>query len=179
MIKGDRVNIRLINENDLDFLRESRNKYRDNFFTHDYISKQQQKAWYEKYKSVFGKDLMFVIQTKDGTKIGAMSIYNIDTATRIADFGRMFVITEYQGEGYAKEAIELLVDFAFNTLRLWKLKLAVFLDNSDAIALYNSVGFKSIPRPTMIMEASNEKKNPNDPMVIPSWIEEEEYDTII
>ncbi len=135
MIKGQRVNLRLINENDLDFLRASRNLYSSNFFTHDYISKQQQKAWYEKYKSIFGKDLMFVILNKEGNKIGALSLYNIDAATRIADFGRMFIVPEQQGSGYAKEAVQLAVDFAFNTLKLWKLKLSVFLDNSNAISL--------------------------------------------
>jgi len=174
MIIGKKVNLRLIKEKDLEFLRESRNRYKDKFFTQDYITKEQQRNWYEKYKSILGKDLMFMVLLKDETKIGTISIYNIDSATRMADFGRMLILEEYQGEGYAKEAIELIIDFAFNTLKLWKLKLSTFLDSANVIALYSSCGFKAVPRPIMMMEATNSQEPFKDPLTLPGWIEDGE-----
>jgi diamine N-acetyltransferase len=171
MIKGDKIDLRLIKEGDLEFLRQVRNAYSERFFTHDYITKAQQKRWYSKYSESGGTDLMFIIQLKDGTQIGTIAVYNIDLSSRIADFGRMLILQEYEGQGYAKEATNLMVEFSFKTLKLWKIKLQVFLDNAKSIGIYNSCGFEAFPRPVMLMEATNRTESYKEPLELPGWME--------
>jgi diamine N-acetyltransferase len=174
MIRGDKVDLRLIKEKDIELLRMWRNAYHDKFFSSDFITKVQQRQWYSKYAEAGGRDLMFIIQLKDGTPIGSVAIYNIEITTRTADFGRMLIIQEYEGYGYAKEVVTLCVKFAFETLKLWKLKLSVFLDNAKAIGMYSDCGFRSMTRPVMLMEAINDHGSYTEPMELPNWIEEGE-----
>lgn len=173
MIKGEKIDLRLIKEKDIELLRQWRNAYSERFFTKDYITKAQQRQWYSKYSESIGRDLMFIIQLKDTTPIGTIALYNIDVTNRIADFGRMLLIQEYEGQGYAKESVSLILKFAFETLKLWKVKAQVFLDNAKAIGMYSSCGFDSFARPIMLMEATNRTENYKEPLELPNWIEEE------
>ena len=49
---------------------------------------------------------------------------------------------DFQGKGFGKEAMQLLVNYAFNELNLHRLQLTVFSYNVGAIKLYESIGFK-------------------------------------
>lgn len=49
---------------------------------------------------------------------------------------------DFQGKGFGKDAMELLVHYAFNELNLYRLTLTVFDYNEGAIKLYKSLGFK-------------------------------------
>ena len=49
---------------------------------------------------------------------------------------------DYQGKGYGKDAMQLLVNYGFNELNLHRLQLTVFSYNAGAIKLYDSIGFK-------------------------------------
>lgn len=154
MLKGTKVNIRLIGEGDLDLLRYWRNQHTNDFFTKDQLSPQQQRAWYQKY-SENPTDRMFIIQLKDSTPIGTVALYNISIADRTAELGRTLLLSEYRGQGYMEEAIKLLLNHTFETMRIWKIRLSVYLDNASAIALYSKCGFESTTRPIMLMEAKN------------------------
>jgi RimJ/RimL family protein N-acetyltransferase len=158
MLKGERVNLRLITEKDVSLLREWRNKNASKFFTKDEITPQQQKAWYQRYSDRSGTDYMFIVEKKDKTPMGTIALYNMDNSDRTAEVGRVLLLDEYQGEGYMTEALKLLMDFAFTKLRLYRLRLTTFLDNAAAIALYSTVGFEALPRPVMLMEVVNPDK---------------------
>ena len=154
MLKGERVDLRLISEGDLDLMRSWRNKYSDNFFTKDTITPQQQRAWYTKYSENV-TDRMFIVQLKDSTPIGEVALYNISIADRTAELGRTLLIPDYRGHGYMEEAVKLLVKHALEVMRIWKIRLNVYLDNAAAISLYHKCGFESTPRPIMLMEVKN------------------------
>lgn len=49
---------------------------------------------------------------------------------------------DFHGKGYGKEAMELLLNYAFNELNLHRIQLSVFSYNSAALKLYESLGFK-------------------------------------
>ena len=51
-----------------------------------------------------------------------------------------------RGKGYGAEAIRLLLDYAFNTLRLHNIQLYLNGDNARALACYKKVGFKEFGR---------------------------------
>ena len=48
----------------------------------------------------------------------------------------------FHGQGFGKEAMQLLVNYGFNELNLHRLSLTVFSYNQSAISLYESLGFK-------------------------------------
>lgn len=48
---------------------------------------------------------------------------------------------QYRGKGYGKEAIRLMLDFAFNEMNLYRIGLTVFEYNTNAIGLYEKLGF--------------------------------------
>ena len=48
---------------------------------------------------------------------------------------------DYHGKGYGKEAMELLINYAFNEVNLHRIQLSVFSYNESAIKLYESLGF--------------------------------------
>lgn len=170
-LKSEHLWLRPINSKDTEKLREWRNKYREYFFDSGEITNEQHKMWYTKYTSS-PTDTMFIITLLyTGQEIGTIALYNIDTGSRTAEVGRIILLDEFRGHGYAEEAVKCLVDYAFNNVRLWKLRVEAFLDNLDAIAVYARAGFKTA-RPRMILERTNAEINRSKPVCIEELEEE-------
>ena len=49
--------------------------------------------------------------------------------------------TEHRGKGYGREALTMLIDYAFQELNLRRVQLTVFAYNAPGIHLYESLGF--------------------------------------
>ncbi|HSO58507.1 MAG TPA: GNAT family protein, partial [Paenisporosarcina sp.] len=49
---------------------------------------------------------------------------------------------DFQGKGFGKDAMQLVMNYAFNELNLHRLSLTVFGYNQGAIKLYESLGFR-------------------------------------
>jgi diamine N-acetyltransferase len=169
-IESARIRLHPIDEYDLEWLRETRNKNRNNFFSAEEITKDQQISWYERYKES-NTDNMFIIATRDGQEVGTIALYNIDIGTRGAELGRVLILEEYRGNGYAEEAVRLLTDYAFKVFRLYKVRVHTHLDNLDAIAVYARAGFKTTTKPIIILEKINPDYNPKKPLVLESYDE--------
>jgi len=73
--------------------------------------------------------------------IGVTSLVNIDWKNRnaacIIDIGEK----NYWGKGYGKEALSLLLGYAFMELNLHRVSLSVYAFNARAIHLYTKLGF--------------------------------------
>jgi RimJ/RimL family protein N-acetyltransferase len=155
MLKGQNIYLKPISERDIEMLRLWRNHYGTDFFSADYITKEQQRQWYSHYMDSAGRDYMWVIISKTGEPSGTIALYNITISDRHATLGRVLVLEEYRGRGYMEEAVKLVTDYAFNVLRLYKITLSVYLDNAKALAVYSNAGFTSGKRPVMMMEKVN------------------------
>ncbi|MDQ0159609.1 GNAT family N-acetyltransferase [Alkalibacillus salilacus] len=83
-----------------------------------------------------------IIDRKNEISIGITSLINIDYKNRnaesIIDIGEK----EYWGQGYGTEALNLLLNYAFQELNLHRVSLKVFSFNEKAIKLYQKLGFK-------------------------------------
>jgi len=87
---------------------------------------------------------VFVIVIKNtGQIIGAVGIEDIEKKTdyQIAKIG-YWVGKEYWGKGYAKEAVSLVIDFAFKKLKLRKICAHVNEPNITSQKLLEKMGFK-------------------------------------
>jgi len=169
MIESERLNFKAVDESDIEWLRESRNANKDNFFDSHEITTEQQKSWYQRYKES-GVDHMFIVKLKStGENIGTIAIYDLDITKRMAILGRVLLLEEFRGKGYAEEMVKRLVRYAFDTMRLYKLKVEVHYNNIDAIVIYYKSGFKPITKPILMLERLNENINWDKPLIIESY----------
>lgn len=166
MIKGTIIDLRPLEEKDVEMIRDWRNRYKDHFFDAGEISKEQQRQWYDRYRDSVGKDNMFIVQLKDGTPIGTIALYNVDVVNRIAELGRVLLLEEFRGHGHSEAAVKMVLELAFGKMKLWKVKVAVHLDNIDAIAVYARAKFKTTTRPIVLLECTNHDIDWKKPIVI-------------
>lgn len=83
----------------------------------------------------------FVIAEKASMKyLGQCNLLMIDHTARKAELA-IVIGREHHGQGYGKEAIRLLLGFAFAQLNLHRVYLKVYADNHRAVALYARCGF--------------------------------------
>ena len=52
------------------------------------------------------------------------------------------LLTNYQGQGIMKEAVEKVIDYAFNTIKVQKIKAIFHRDNQSSIKLLDKFSFK-------------------------------------
>ncbi|GED59987.1 GNAT family protein [Brevibacillus formosus] len=83
-----------------------------------------------------------IVDSQTNRPIGITSLIQIDLKNRnaecIIDIGEK----EYWGKGYGREALKLLLDYAFLEMNLHRVSLRVFSFNEKAIRLYERLGFK-------------------------------------
>ena len=92
-------------------------------------------------------DKVLAIVVKNNAKvIGTIGLHKIDSTDRRASLGIMIGDKRYWGKGYGKEAVVLMLDFAFTALNLHSVHLGVFAFNHRAVRAYKTVGFKEYGR---------------------------------
>jgi RimJ/RimL family protein N-acetyltransferase len=108
------------------------------------MTRMDEEEWMENLKNR-ENDILFgiTILTEDGTEIliGNCGIHRIDWKNRVAEIGIAIGEKEYQNRGYGTEALELLVDYGFNTVNLNRLELYTYSYNIRALKSYKKVGF--------------------------------------
>ncbi|GAB1420776.1 GNAT family protein [Anaerolineales bacterium] len=77
----------------------------------------------------------------DGKLIGQCGIYRFDRLAHHCQLGITIGDKAYWGKGYGREAVGLLVDYAFRYRNMRKVGLKVYASNERAIRAYQSVGF--------------------------------------
>jgi len=77
----------------------------------------------------------------DGVFIGDCGLFHINQRSGTAELGIGIGDRSYQGKGYGREALTLLVDYGFRLLNLRKIWLETGADNERAIRSYQAVGF--------------------------------------
>ena len=85
---------------------------------------------------------VFAIDTKDGVHIGACAIRIGNKHHRSGGFGISIGDKKYWGKGLGTEAMQLLIAYGFENLKLHRIELDVYDYNKRAIALYKKLGFK-------------------------------------
>lgn len=109
------------------------------------VTGQMEDNWYQKMLS--GDDqskVYFAIENvSDGKHIGFIHLYNIDYIASTAYLGIIIGDKTEHGKGKSREAMHIMLQFAFKQLNLRKVNLEVAAFNPKAINLYSSLGFKT------------------------------------
>lgn len=77
----------------------------------------------------------------DGKCIGSCGIFEIDDTFRTCELGIGIGDKEYWGRGYGRDAVKLLLDYAFRLRNFRRVWLEVHSENERAIRAYKSCGF--------------------------------------
>ncbi len=77
----------------------------------------------------------------DGQYIGHATLYDISEATGVCWVSIGIGDSAYQGHGYGREALRLLLDYAFRIRNLRRVCLNVMATNERAIRAYRGLGF--------------------------------------
>jgi RimJ/RimL family protein N-acetyltransferase len=78
----------------------------------------------------------------DGQMVGACSLQHIDLRNRNAELSIFMVSQEARGQGYGTEAVNLLMDYAFEVVRVDRLYLGVYDFNEAGLRAYERAGFR-------------------------------------
>ncbi|QCS43930.1 GNAT family N-acetyltransferase [Natrinema versiforme] len=139
-LDGDRVTLRPIEEDDLEFLQTQINDSRiwRAIGRSRPVNGEQEREFFENV--VCGDDTVNFLIAADSTPIGTIGLHSIEWETRKAEIG-YWLAPDHHGRGYGTEATERVVRYAFDQLGLHRIAARVFEFNEPSKRLLESVGF--------------------------------------
>lgn len=136
------INLRALKKSDSDLILNwmKNDKLRYLIGTTFPITELEHENWFQ--NRMLEKDnRMFVIELENETAIGIVGFKNLDWINSNSELFIYIGNENYWGKGYGKEALKLLINFAFNSLNLHMLYLEVFSYNENATKMYEKLGF--------------------------------------
>jgi len=147
MIKGKHVSLYAVEKEDLKQLRDWRNNpdFRKHFREYRELNMAQQEKWFEEQVVKDNTTLMFSIRrNEDKELLGCCGYVYINWVHRHADIS-LYIGWEdayIDGEGYAEESCQLLLDYGFKELCLNKVWTEIYEFDGKKKALYDKFGFQ-------------------------------------
>jgi RimJ/RimL family protein N-acetyltransferase len=87
-----------------------------------------------------GEGYWFVASVDDET-VGAVMFPEVRDSAGLGEMA-YWILPEYQGEGYGREAVSLLLEYGFDELRLHRTQAACLATNEASRGLLESLGFE-------------------------------------
>jgi RimJ/RimL family protein N-acetyltransferase len=139
MIRGDRIVLRPVEDSDLSHIHRWMN-LPDVWRNMDYERPFSMEDVREDVERSRAEGVPFTIEV-DGRPIGRIGLNQIRRRDRIAAMYLYIGEPDAGGHGYALEAIDVLLGFAFERFDLWQVELWTLADNEKAIHVYAKCGF--------------------------------------
>lgn len=147
-LKGRHIYLRALEPEDLSFLSNIEND--ENFWelSHtqtpfsQYILKQYLA---NSYQDIFeAKQLRLIISNYEDQPLGMIDLFDFDFKNSRAGVGVLVKDLENRQQGYGKEALQLLINYAFTHLNLHQLYCNILEDNLASIKLFTNQGFEKV-----------------------------------
>lgn len=148
MYKGDLVSLRRLTVKDASTILAFWNNYevRQYLPTPLPTSHEEMVSYIESSNEAFSqrKGFTFGIQTLDTEElVGIVNLGNISWISHNGEIGVLAIYNpDHWGKGYARDAMKVLLDIAFNVIDLHNVYLWVVGYNDRAIRFYEKIGFK-------------------------------------
>lgn len=143
---GKKVILRVVEEADLELLRESLNDPDIESKTVGWnlpISKKDQIEWFQKEKNSLKSIRYIIISKSNNMAVGMLGLHNIDWKNgTVAAIGIKIFKTNDKHKGVAYDAFMTLLKYAFYELRLNRIEYNALSDNVTSINLVKKVGYK-------------------------------------
>ena len=78
---------------------------------------------------------------EEGVTLGSIDLFDFDARNRKAAIG-MYIAPHARGKGIGKQSVELLLDYAFNFLKLRMIYAIIGVNNENCSRIYHSLGFQ-------------------------------------
>lgn len=124
-------------------MRVWRNEVRERFFDMREITVEEQEQWFERYIRD-PTDLCWIVRLTNYNAVGTIALTHV--ADGRAEIGRLIIIPEFQGRGYAKLAEQAAVHYGFSVLKLKTIYTYVREDNIAPFKAAESAGLKEVRR---------------------------------
>lgn len=82
------------------------------------------------------KQLRLMITTREGKDVGCIDLFDFDPGHQRAGVGILIANEEDRGNGYASEALNILIKYCFQVLHLHQLYCTITVDNEESIILF-------------------------------------------
>lgn len=143
-MESSRILLRPIQYSDTDKIISWRNseEIRQYFIYQEPFTRESHEKWLREV--IFReKGFQFVIVDKQsGEDIGSAYLRDYDKKHQTAEYGIFLDGLKRSGNGIGTEALKLLVDFAFEQLKLHKIRGRIFADNVRSLRISEKAGFE-------------------------------------
>lgn len=138
-LKGERVALRTVEEDDVSFLRDHHNDPAIRHpMTFDRPSNLVQQR--DHFEDMYDGDDIGLLACVDDDPVGYVMLFHVDETAGHADIA-YWLTPDAQGEGYGTEAVSLLLDHAFGDRRLHRVRARALTTNDASQALLEHLGF--------------------------------------
>ena len=145
MLKGEKVTLRAFKREDIEKLWVFHNDIEFEILSGGDPWEPQSLA---RMEALFEDDLRkrerdgmhFAIEA-DGKFIGSWGLFHVDETAHTCELGIGIGDRQYWGHGYGRDAVRVLLDYAFRMRNFHKVWLRVLGDNERAIRSYRACGF--------------------------------------
>lgn len=147
-LKGKNIYLRALEPEDLDFIHSIEND--ESFWEISSTQTPYSKFLIRQYlehahKDIYEvKQLRLVISNYVDEALGMIDIFDFDFKNNRAGVGILIKEPEDRKQGFASEALSLLIDYCFNHLYLHQLYCNISEDNTASITLFKNHRFKKI-----------------------------------
>ena len=147
-LKGENSNLRALEPEDLEFLYtiENNESFWEISHTQTPFSKYLLKQYLENtHLDIFeAKQLRLLIEEKSTKRqIGLIDLFDFNPQHKRAGIG-ILIHPDFQKNGFAFEALSILIDYAFKYLNLHQLYANITANNSKSISLFTKHKFKKV-----------------------------------
>jgi ribosomal-protein-alanine N-acetyltransferase len=136
LLEGKTVNLRVVEREDLPVIAEWLNN--PEFFNYAPFPQRSMTEFGKQYDNLPSDSKWFVIEKKDGSKIGF--VYHESVGNQM-EIGYAMLPAE-RNKGYGTEAITIIVDYLFLTKRIMRIQVTTELRNKASVEVLEKNGFK-------------------------------------
>lgn len=148
-MRGEAVGLAVLEKEDLPYFKKWLNDPRLSIFMREFdwmLADENVLEWYDKSIHDDTQIDFAIVGMETGNLLGACSIVGIDKRNETGE-ARIFIgDPRFWNKGYGKEAMILLLDYAFNVINLNNITLGVNEINDRAISAYKKIGFREAGR---------------------------------
>ena len=140
-LEGDKVNLRTVEEEDLEFTRDNIND--QDIWNYLTLRKpknfRQQEEFFE--EGVSSDENVTLAICVEEEIIGIVSLEDVEQDVRTADIG-IWISTDHHGNGYGTEAAEIITNYGFNELNYHRIYARANEDNIGSQKIWKKLGFQ-------------------------------------
>jgi diamine N-acetyltransferase len=144
MLKGQNISMRALEPSDLELLYDWENDssiWKVSQTITPYSKHILAKFLENAHLDIFTTKQLRLMIVKDGLSIGTIELFDYDPVNSRAGIGILIAQENERRKGYAKEALKLMIEYAFKHLKINQLYCNISSSNKISLNLFSSLDF--------------------------------------